>query len=192
MENSKKVYKIGDTIKEEELQEVVRGITKKAINVIATSGDKIALELQEGKYKDLWEDLLQEVALQIIQENYTITKKAFKVVRSYIYRKNRDIIELVIDADTENDTSEFYTIQDKKAYIQYISEYYNDTKTSKTFNIDLLLENFTSRQKEILSIYAKTNSMQKTADLLGISKGTINNTLRRLRENIQKNQYILA
>ena len=65
MEN-KKIYKINDKINVEDLEEVSRGITRKAINVIATNGDKIALELQEGKHRELLEDIIQEVATQLM------------------------------------------------------------------------------------------------------------------------------
>ena len=128
--NNKKIYKIGDKIQKEDLQEVTKGIAKKAINVIATNGDKIAIELQEGKHRDLIEDILQEVATQIILNDYIISKECFKIVRSYIYKKNRDTIELIIDNDN---STEFLDITDKKAYINYINNY-REITTSKIFN----------------------------------------------------------
>jgi DNA-binding NarL/FixJ family response regulator len=188
--NNKKVYKIGDNIKVEDLQEVARGITKKAINVIATNGDKIAIELQENKHIELYQDILQEVATQIILNNYVITKECYKIVRSYIYKKNRDIIELIIDNNGENE-NDFANIQDKKAYINFINEYKQEQK-SKVFNINILLEGLTSRQKEIISIYAKTNSMQKTADLLGIKKSSVSDCIYTIRNKIKSLCYEIA
>lgn len=169
MESLKVKYKIGDVVDVQDLQEVVKGITKKAINVIATNGDKIAIELQEGKYRDLLEDLTQEVATQLILSDYIITKECFTIVRKYIYNKNRDIIELIINENETENGNNFTSIQDKKAYIQYINNY-QETEKTKTFNINILMEGLTERQREILNIYSKTNSMSKTAELLGISK----------------------
>ena len=110
-------------------------------------------------------------------------------VRSYIYKKNRDIIELIIDEDgTDND---FYNMQDKKAYINYINSY-KEIKTSKVFDVNILLEGLTTRQREIINIYAKTNSMQKTADLLGIKKSSVSDCIYTIRNKINKLQYEIA
>lgn len=188
--NNKKVYKINDKINVEDLQEVVRGITRKAINVIATNGDKIALELQENKHVELYQDILQEVATQIILNNYIITKECFKIVRSYIYKKNRDIIELIIDEDG-TDGNEFYNIQDKKAYINYINNY-KEIKTSKIFNTNELLQGLTSRQKEIITMYAKVGSMGKVAELLGIKKSSVSDAIYTIRNKINKLNYEIA
>lgn len=188
MEN-KKTYKIGDKINVEELEDVSRGIARKAINVIATNGDRIALELQEGKHKELMEDIIQEVTLQLILNDYVISKECFKIVRSYIYKKNRDIIELIVDDDGTN--NDFYNMQDKKAYINYINSYRQEQK-SKVFDVNILLEGLTTRQREIINIYAKTNSMQKTADLLGIKKSSVSDTIYTIRNKINKLQYEIA
>lgn len=187
----KKIYRIGDKIEVDEVLKVANGIVKKAVNVIATSGDRIAFELQEGKQEDLKKDLIQEVATQLILNNYIITRECYKIVRSYIYKKNRDTIELIIDDDGTDDDNDFKKMYDKIAYIKYINEY-KEIKTSKHFNIEILLQDFTQRQREIITIYSKVNSMQKTAELLGISKGTVNNTIRRLRDKIDKMQYKIA
>lgn len=191
MEN-KKIYKIGDKIEVKEVLAVANGIVKKAVNVIATKGDKIAFELQEGKQEDLKKDLIQEVATQLILNNYIITKECYKIVRKYIYNKNRDLIELIIDTDTENDNdNDFKKMYDKIAYVKYINSY-NEVTKSKYFNINELLRDLTERQKEIIFMYAKCNSMQKVADLLGIKKSSVSDAIYTIRNKINKMQYEIA
>ena len=187
----KKIYKIGDKIEIEELQKVSKGIARKAVAVIAASGDRIALELQENKYIDLMQDIIQEVSLQLILNNYVISKECYKIVRSYIYHKNKDIIELVIDKNIDELDADFINIIDKKAYVNYINSY-NEIKTSKCFNTSELLKDLTERQKEIIYMYAKCNSMQKVADLLGIKKSSVSDAIYTIRNKINKMQYEIA
>ena len=187
----KKIYRIGDKIEVNEALSVANGIVKKAVNVIATSGDRIAFELQEGKQEDLKKDLIQEVATQLILNNYIISKECYKIVRSYIYKKNRDSIELIIDQDGTDDDNDFKKMYDKIAYIKYINEY-KEIKTSKQFNVNELLKGLTERQKEIIYMYAKCNSMQKVADLLGIKKSSVSDCIYTIRNKINKMQYEIA
>ena len=178
------MYKINDKIRIEDLESVSRGVAKKAINVIASNGDVIALELQEGRYKDLMQDLIQEVSMCIILNDYMLTKEAFKCVRSYIYKKNRDIIELIIDEDKTD-------VFDCLSYVNYISSY-REVERSQVFNVDVLLEDLTERQREIINMYAKINSMQKVADLLNIKKSTVSQVIYRLRRKINDLKYELT
>ena len=175
------MYKINDKIKIEELQEVAKGMTYKALKVISTNGDKLAFEILEGKKPDIMEDLRQEVILQLILNDYVISKECFKIVRKILYHKTKEVLELVIDEDNKDQENE----NNKKAYITYINNEYKTESKSNVFNVSLLLDDFTERQREIINIYSKINSMGKTAELLGIAKGTVNNTIRRLREKIQ-------
>ena len=68
---------------------------------------------------------------------------------------------------------------------------YNDRiikeETKNKFSLNAL--NLTQKQKEILYIYSNSNSMQKTADLLGIAKSTVQKTIERIREKTQKICY---
>lgn len=188
---NKKIYKIGDKIEVDEILSVANGIVKKAVNVIATSGDRIALELQENKHIDLKQDLVQEVATQLILNNYIISKECYKIVRSYIYKKNRDTIELIIDEDGTDEGNDFKKMYDKIAYVKYINEY-KEVKNSKQFNINKLMDGLTERQKEIIYMYAKCNSMQKVADLLGIKKSSVSDAIYTIRNKISKMQYEIA
>lgn len=187
----KKIYKIGDKIEVDEVLKVSKGIARKAVAVIAASGDRIALELQENKHIDLMQDIIQEVSLQLILNNYIISKECYKIVRSYIYKKNRDTIELIIDDDGTDEDNDFKKMYDKIAYVKYINEY-KEIKTSKQFNVNKLMDGLTERQKEIILMYAKCNSMQKVADLLGIKKSSVSDAIYIIRNKINKMQYEIA
>lgn len=127
--------------------------------------------------------------MQLILNDYIISKECFKIVRSYIYKKNRDIIELIVDDDgTDNN---FYNMQDKKAYINYMNNY-KEIRTSKVFDVNILLEGLTMRQREIITMYAKIGSMSKTAELLGIKKSSVSDTIYTIRNKINKLQYEIA
>lgn len=78
------MYKIGDIIKIEELEEVAKGISLKAVKVIATNGDKLAFEILEGKKPEILEDIKQDVILKLLENNLRIEKNCFQVVRSAI------------------------------------------------------------------------------------------------------------
>lgn len=187
-----RIYKIGNKIEVDELETVSKIIMKKALKVIASNGDIIAHEMLEGKHRDTVEDIKQEIILQLILNDYIITKECYKIVRKTIYQKTRETIELVIDKTENENENEFYKIEDKKAYINFLNNEYNETTKSKMVNVAELLEGFTDRQKEIITIYANGNSRNKTAELLGISKGTVNNTIKRLRDKIEAKQYEIA
>ena len=173
-----RIYKINDKIEKNEIEEVSKKITKKAIKVIASNGDKIAIELLENKHKELFEDITQEVALQLILNNYTITKECYRIVRSYIYKKNRDIIELIVDDDDEEKINEL----EKKCYINYISNEYKTEQKTKTLKIEEL--GLTSKQIEILKM-SQNLSFGEVAKLLNVSKSTVSNTIYRIRQKLQ-------
>lgn len=181
------MYKIGDIIKIEELEEVAKGISLKAVKVIATNGDKLAFEILEGKKPEILEDIKQDVILKLLENNLKIEKNCFQVVRSAIYRTNKTKIELIIDEEKSN----FLEYQEQKAYINYINEEIGTEEKSKNFLIGEILEGLTERQKEIVLIYSKVNSFGKVAELLGVSKSTVSNTIYRLREKIDAKSYVL-
>ena len=186
-----RIYKIGNKIEVDELETASKIIMKKALKVIASNGDIIAHEMIEGKHRDTVEDIKQEIALQLILNDYTITKDCYKIVRKTIYQKTRETIELIIDKTENESESEFYKIEDKKAYINFLNNEYNETTKSKMVNVAELLEGFTDRQKEIISMSANM-SRNKVAEMLGISKGTVNNTIKRLRDKIEAKRYEIA
>ena len=179
MEN-KKVYKIGDFIEVEKIEEVAKGIVIKGLKVIECSGNNWASRIIEKKDIETFEDLKSIVILEIIENDYKITKSCYKKINNYMYNYKRDKInnlEIVINEDTNASNV------DLQGFVNYERErinYYENMKESKTFSIDLL--DLTERQKEILNIYSKTQSRQKTAEILGIAKSTIQVTIERIRK----------
>lgn len=183
METIKKNYKIGDIIQKEDLQEVAKGITRKALKVIETKGNNWVSRILEYKDLDTLQDLEQTVAMQILEDNYQITREAFRIVNKYIYNyKVQDIknIEITID---ENGISNL----DRKSYINYVMEEttpIEKTEKNKQFNIELL--GLTEKQLEILNVFSKMGTFGKTAEVLGITKSTVQTTINRIKNKTMK------
>lgn len=175
----KKIYKINDKIEVNELQEVAHGITMKALRVIETSGNKFASRIIEHKDDDTLQDLIQSVILELIKNNYIINKDCYKIVNKMLYNYKNDKIksvEIVVDEETN------YSNIDFNSYVEYLkndsSIEFRDIKSR--FNIDEL--KLTARQKEILSIYSKMQSIRDVANLLNVSKRTVQTTIERIRQ----------
>lgn len=184
MEELKKVYKIGDTIEKSELLEVSKGITKKALKVIEASGNKFATNIIEGKDKDTFEDLVQSVAVALIENNYTITKNCYKIVNKYIndYRKNNtsQVIINIIDKKTGKQKKQVkyinnYCLDNESdinaintdCYLEYITTDFTQ-KTSQKSNVTSLKSIYnmlTPRQAEILKIYTNLREYYKDSGL---------------------------
>lgn len=179
----KKIYKINDKIEVNELQEVARGIVIKALRVIETSGNKFASRIIEHKDDDTLEDLIQSVALELIKNDYIISKDCYRIVNKMLYNYKNDRIksvEIVVDEETN------FSNLDLNSYVEYLkSDSAIEFKEIKSkFNIDEL--KLTKRQKEILNIYSKMQSMQQTADLLQVSKSFIEKTMRIIKQKALK------
>ena len=183
METIKKNYKIGDIIQKEDLQEVAKGITRKALKVIETKGNNWVSRILEYKDLDTLQDLEQTVAMQILEDNYQITREAFKIVNNYMYNykiqkfKN---VEITID---ENGISNL----DRKSYINYVMEEVtpiNKKEENKKINIEEL--ELTKKQLEILNVFSKMGSFGKTAEVLGITKSTVQTTINRIKNKTMK------
>lgn len=175
----KKIYKINDKINVDELEEVAKGITLKALRVIETSGNKFASRIIEHKDDDTLEDLIQSVALELIKNNYIISKDCYKIVNKMLYNYKNDRIksvEIVIDEETN------FSNLDLNSYVEYLkSDSAIEFKEIKSkFNIDEL--KLTKRQKEILNIYSKMQSLRDVANLLNVSKRTVQTTIERIRQ----------
>ena len=188
MEN-KKVYKIGDFVEVEKIEEVAKGIVIKGLKVIECSGNNWASRIIEKKDIETFEDLKSIVILEIIENDYKITKSCYKKINNYMYNYKRDKInniEIVINEETNATNVDF------QGFVNYEREktsYYEDIKEKKTFDLELL--ELTDRQKEILNIYSKTQSRQKTAEILGIAKSTIQVTIERIRKKCLVLGYIV-
>lgn len=193
---------IGKVVKNEDLYKVAEGITRKALKVMETKGNKFARDIIEnGNYykKDDFEDIMQNVVEQILIDNYIITKDCFKVVNKYINNLNKfptiktitengkikyiKMEKLEIDKEDEKDVEllnyiSFLAYNDKKIMME------NDKKEKSKDIIEML--DLTDRQKEILDIYSKIQNAQKTAELLGINCNTVKTTIKRIREKTSK------
>lgn len=175
----KKIYKINDKINVDELEEVAQGITLKALRVIETSGNKFASRIIEHKDDDTLEDLQQSVILELIKNNYIINKECYKIVNKMLYNYKNDKIksvEIVVDDETN------FSNIDVNSYVEYLK---NDSaiefkEIKSKFNIDEL--KLTKRQKEILNIYSKMQSIRDVANLLNVSKRTVQTTIERIRQ----------
>lgn len=179
----KEGYKIGDTIQESELQEVARGIAIKALKVIETKGNLWASRIIEHKDIDTLDDIIQTVTLKLLESNLQITQDCYRVVNKYLYnykiQKARNV-EITID---ENGLSNL----DKKSYINYVMEEVTPiekTEKNKQLNIEEL--ELTKKQLEILNIFSKMGTFGKTAEVLGITKSTVQTTISRIKNKAMK------
>ena len=140
------------------------------------SCNKRVLSILEHRNKEDLEDLLQDLELMNLEGK--TAKEMYSYIDSWCYNNKKidnSIIELVVDENNQNDEL------DRISYINYINN--NNYVEEQQININNL--DLTEKQKEILNIYATTNSMQKTADFLGIAKGTVQNTIQRLRKKLE-------
>ena len=180
---NKKIYRINDKIEVDELQEVAHGIVQKALRVIETSGNKFASRIIEHKDDDTLQDLQQSVILELIKNDYVISKECYKIVNKMLYNYKNDKIksvEIVVDDETNFSNIDF------NSYVEYLKSESNiEFKDVKNrFSINEL--KLTDRQKEILNIYSKMQSMQQTADLLKVSKSFIEKTMRIIKQKAVK------
>lgn len=156
----------------------LRKILVKGLKVnYAFSGNKRVERILENKNVEDLEDLLQDLELMNL-EGKTATEM-FKYIDAWCYgRKKEDTatVEIVVNEEEEEENNAI----DKIAYINYISS--NNYVEKQSFDIDDL--DLTDKQREILNIYATTNSMSKTAEFLGVSKSTVQTTIERLRKKL--------
>lgn len=184
MEN-KKYYKIGNKIEVEELQEVAHGIVLKGLKVVESSGNKWASRIIEHQDVETLEDLKSIVMLELIENDYIINKECYRKINKYLYNYKIDKIknvEIVVeDEEEENRVTEY------QAYVEYIRNIndYNETKSIyNKFNIEEL--KLTEKQQEILNIYSKTCSYDRTAEILGLAKNTVATVIKRIQKKAVK------
>lgn len=190
--------------------EVIKKVSMKALKVVATNGDKKALDILVyfKNYKiDDFEDLVQAVALAAMENGYKMNNKiviknhifilknkingfAFinKVSKKNIYRVVRK--ELYRMAKDELNCMSYNNyIDDKKEYIESIS--YNqflcnnnsyELEKKAKFNLESL--GLTERQTEIIKMYASLKSINKVAEILGISKQAVSKTINIIRNKV--------
>lgn len=210
---SKKVVKVINKKEGKEKSidfEIIKKISMKALKVVATNGDKKALDILVyfKNYKtDDFEDLTQAVALSAMENGYIMNdniiiknhvfnlknskngfafigkvskKNIYRVVRKEIYRLSKDEIHCI---------SYNNFIDDKKEYIESIS--YNNFlcennsyKLEKKAKFNLKSLELTERQTEIIKMYASLKSINKVAEILGISKQAVSKTINIIRKRV--------
>lgn len=129
------------------------------------------------------QDLQQSVILELIKNNYIISKDCYRIVNKMLYNYKNDKIksvEIVVDDETN------FSNIDYNSYVEYLKSdsIIEFKETRNKISIDEL--KLTERQKEILNIYSKMQSMQKTADLLQVSKSFIEKTMRTVKQKALK------
>ena len=173
-------------------------------------GEKKALDVLVyfKSYKmDDFEDLIQAVALASMENGYIMNSKiiiknhvfnlrngkkgfsfinkvgkknTYRVVRKELYRMAKDEL---------NCMSYNNYIDDKKEYIESIS--YNqflcnnnsyELEKKAKFNLESL--GLTERQTEIIKMYASLKSINKVAEILGISKQAVSKTINIIRNKV--------
>lgn len=147
------------------------------VNYAFSSNKRVERILENKNVEDL-EDLLQDLELMNLEAKDA--SEMFKYIDNWCYgRKKEDtaIVEIVVNEEEEEEEN---NALDKISYINYINN--NNYIEKQSFDIDDL--NLTDKQKEILNIYATTNSMNKTAEFLGVSKSTVQTTIERLRKKL--------
>lgn len=190
--------------------EIIKKVAMKALKVVATNGDKKALDILVyfKNYKvDDFEDLVQAVSLAAIENGYKMNNKiviknhvftlknkvngfAFigKVSKKNIYRVVRKEV-YKLSKEEMHCMSYNNFIDDKKEYIETIS--YNNflcennsytMKKKATFNIESL--GLTERQAEIIKMYASLKSINKVAEILEISKQAVSKTINIIRNKV--------
>lgn len=181
MENNKKTL-LNQKINVEDLEKFSRIITKKALKVISCSGSIYAIKLLENKDIDTLNDLYQEVALQIVLDGYVVTKNAYKVVRSYIYR-NYEKTECEIFTSEENQE----TAENQASYISFLSNSNENTKKASKIDLKKLYKKLSTTEKKIFQYYFINNMKQKNiAEMLDIKKQNITTYILRIKQKTVK------
>lgn len=190
MKTEKKVYKIGDKIEDlEQLENIASGMVIKALKICEVKGNNWATRIIEKKDVETFEDLKQIVILELIENDYVVSKECYRKVNKYLYNYK---VEKVKNIEIVVNEEENYSNIDRYSYIDYIKSERNvieNKETAKRFSLDML--GLTEKQKEILNIYSKLNSYEKTAEILGISKGATQTTIKRIKEKAVKCCYAM-
>ena len=169
---------LNSKIEVQDLEKISKIITKKALKIIACSGSIYAIKLLENKDINTLEDLQQEVALQIVLDGYVVTKNAFKVVRSYIY-KNYEKTECEIFTTEENQE----TAENQASYLSFINNNSENPKKASKINIKKLLSFLSNTEKKIYNYYFINNMKQKNiAEMLDVKTQTITTNIKRIKQ----------
>lgn len=177
---------INTRVKVEELEKISKIITRKSLKVISCNGSIYALKLLENKDIDTLNDLYQEVSLQIVLDDYIITRNAYKVVRKYIYNNyEKNNVELFFD---NNNDDVIENSIDKNCYISYINNS-NEEKPKKATEVDTnkLYKLLSDTEKKIYYYYFINNMKQcKISEMLELKKQNITTYINRIKQKAVK------
>lgn len=210
---SKKVVKVFNNKEGKEKNidfEVIKKVSMKALKVVASQGGKKALDILvyfKNYRADDFEDLVQAVALAAIENGYKMNSKI--IIKNHVFTLRNKIngFNFISKASKKNvfkrtnsilynmKKEKLYTmsynnfIDDKKEYIETVSynqflcnnNSYEIEKKAK-FNVESL--GLTERQNEILKMYANLKSINKVAEILGISKQAVSKTINIIRNKV--------
>lgn len=149
------------------------------VNYSCSANKRIERILENKNIEDL-EDLLQD--LELLNLEGKTAQQMFKYIDAWAYgRKKEDMstIELVVKEEEEEEENNEL---DKISYINYINS--NNYVEKQSFDVESL--GLTDKQREILNIYATTNSTRKTADFLGIHHSYVDKVLKTVRNKVEK------
>lgn len=146
------------------------------VNYSCSANKRIERILENKNVEDL-EDLLQDLELMNLEGKDA--KEMFKYIDHWCYgRKKEDMATIELVVKEEEESNEL----DKISYINYINS--NNYVEKQSFDFESL--GLTDKQKEILNIYATTNSTRKTADFLGIHHSYVDKVLKTVRNKVEK------
>lgn len=169
---------LNQKINVEDVEKYSKIITKKALKVISCSGSIYAIKLLENKDLDTLNDLYQEVSLQIVLDGYVVTKNAYKVIRSYIY-KNYEKTECEIFTSEENQE----TAENQASYVSFLSNSNEDTKKASKIDVKKLYNILSATEKKIYKYYFVNNMKQKDiAKMTETTKCNINILIKRIKQ----------
>ena len=176
---------INTKVKVEELEKISKIITRKSLKVVACSGSIYALKLLENRDLDTLNDLYQEVSLQIILDDYVITRNAYKVVRKYIYNNyEKNNVELFFENENENVIDD--TIN-KNCYISYINNSNEESKKATKIDTNKLYELLSDTEKKIYHYYFINNMKQvDIGKMLELKKQNITTYINRIKQKAVK------
>lgn len=189
---------------------IINRVAMKALKVVATNGDKKALDIliyYKSKKIDDFEDLVQEVALAIVENGYILKdslvikkhsfklkkevdgfkfiskvskKNSYRVVRKAIYKLAKEELNCYSYNDLVDEKNEFIEVLSYNKYIVEDTSY----KLAKKAKFNLNELGLTNRQKEVLQMYASLKSINKVAELLHISKQAVSKTINVIKEKV--------